>query len=424
LTVRSGHWTMPSVDAGRPEYPFFFTWTRQDRARPLELVGGEGVWLETSDGGRWLDLGALVYQVGVGHGRQRMIEAVRGQASRLCVSAPHAVYPEKTELARKLLDLAPEGFADGKVFFTLGGSDANENAIKIARLFTGRHKLVARYRSYHGATMGAVTLSGDWRRPPVEPGLAGVVHVDDLGPDGGPRTRIPRTLELEGPDTVAAVFVESIVGANGVIIPPPGYLAELREACDRHGVILVVDEVLAGFGRTGRWFGFEHQEGVVPDVITLGKALTGGYGTLGAVLVHGRVARHFDDHPLVAGLTHYAHPLGVAAAREAIALYEDEGLVENAARLEPVLRSGLDRIAKKHGVVRDNRVIGLLSATELDLDEVGFHWLGEALRRHRVHAHVQPRASSLILSPPLCITENELEQGLSLIDRAIAEALE
>jgi taurine--2-oxoglutarate transaminase len=415
-----------------PRYPFFFTWASQKDARPLELTGGSGAWFTTADGGRWLDLGSLVYQVNAGHGHQRIVEAVREQAARLAVSTPGAVYPEKVALAERLLAHAPPGF--DRVFFTLGGSDANENAIKIARLFTGRHKLVARYRSYHGATMGAVTLSGDWRRPPVEPGLVGVVHVEDFDcadcPGGlrardcthEPITRIPRVLELEGAGTVAAVFVESVVGANGVLIPPHGYLARLRDACDAHGALLVVDEVLAGFGRTGRFFGLDH-EGVVPDLITCGKALTGGYGTLGAVLVHERVARHFDEQPLVAGLTHYAHPLGVAAALEAISVYEEEGLVERAAALEPLFTRALelarDRAGKRGGAVR---AIGLLGGIDLALDAAGWKRLGAALRDRRIHMHVLPRAGALIASPPLCIEEADLERGLAQVGDAIAEA--
>ncbi len=404
-------------------YPFFFTWTAQERAKPVHLTGGEGAWFTTSDGGRWLDLGALIYQVNLGHGHRRMIEAVRAQAERLCVAVPGAVYPEKVELAERLLALAPEGFRRGKVFFTLGGSDANENAIKIARLFTGRYKLISRYRSYHGATMGAVTLSGDWRRPPVEPGLVGVVHVDDLGPDPGPLTHIPRVLDLEGPGGVAAVFLESVVGGNGVLVPPRGYLQRVRQACDAHGTLLVMDEVLSGFGRTGKWFAFEHQEGVVPDMITVGKALTGGYGTLGAVLVHERVAAHFDRHPLVAGLTHYGHPLGVAAALEALRVYEDERLIDRAAAVEPLLLHALRQLQEKHvSVVTGTRGVGLLAAVELDLDEPGWNRLAGALRRRRVHAHVQPRARALILSPPLCISEDELHHGIEAIDQALAEA--
>ena len=295
------------------ESPFFFTWTAQRDAVPMSLTGGKGCWLEV-DGVRWLDFGSLVFQANVGHGHPRLIQAIKFQAERLCLSIPSAVYPEKTELARELLSQAPGDFS--KVFFCLGGSEANEHALKIARMATGRTKAISRYRSYHGATLGAATLTGDWRRIPVEPGVPGVVHVLDLDPSlPSGASLIPRTLELEG--RVAAVFLEAVVGANGVLIPDPDYLRSVRRACDEHGALLVMDEVLTGFGRTGRWFAYEHF-GVEPDLVTLGKAITAGYGTLGAVLVHRRVAQRFDSEPLVTGLTHYAHPLGVAAALEAI----------------------------------------------------------------------------------------------------------
>lgn len=413
------------------DHPFFFTWTAQENARPMAIVGGKGAYFELADGTRMLDLGALVYQVNAGHGHSRIIEAVREQASRLCVASPAAVYPEKTALAEELLALAPPGFS--KVFFTLGGSDANENALKIARLSTGRFKVVSRYRSYHGATFGALSLSGDYRRKALEPTLPGVVRVEDWeclrcphgvrSPrcDHPPLSHIPRVLAEEG--DVAAVFVESVVGANGGLIPPPGYMRRLREACDLHGTLLVCDEVLSGFGRTGRWLALEHFDGVVPDLITLGKALTSGYGTLGAVLVHERVASYFEKNPLLAGLTHYAHPLGVAAALAAIRVYRDERLIERAAALHVVLRQALDRMAGKiPRAIRQHRSIGLLAAIELVLDAAQYKKLEAGLSRRRVWAHVNPRAGCLLISPPLCIEEDDLQEGVLRVEAAIEEA--
>lgn len=405
--------------------PFFYTWQAQRGAKPFELRGGDGVWLET-DRGRVLDLGALVYQVNAGHGHRRITDAIAGQAARLAVAPPNASYPEKRELAERLLAKAPKGFT--KVLFTLGGSDANENALKIARMVTGRYKAVARYRGYHGATFGAVSLSGDWRRQAVEPGMPGIVHVLDLDPTvlG---TQIPRVLELEG--QVGAVFLESIVGANGVLIPPKGYYEEVRAACDRHGALLVIDEVLAGFGRTGKFFGLEHWD-FTPDMITCGKALTGGYGTLGAVLVHERVADRFEEQVLACGLTHHAHPIGVAAALEALRVYDDEGLVENAAAMEAPLRVGLEALKAKHpGLVGEVRGLGLLFAMELRLDDARRSALVAALREEKVHVHLKgPREirapegfpeSALVLSPPLCAKESELDEGVARIGRALAE---
>lgn len=405
--------------------PFFFTWQSQRGARPIELTGGSGAHFETTDG-RFLDLGGLIYQMNAGHGHRRIIDAVKAQADRLCVSMPNVTYPEKVALAEALLAKAPEGF--NKVFFTLGGSDANENALKIARLVTGRYKVVSRYRSYHGSSMGAVSMTGDWRRTAVEPGLVGAVHVMDLDQEAGELpsgTQIPRTLALE--ENVAAVILEPIVGANGVLIPPEGYFQAVRSACDEHGALLICDEVLVGFGRTGKFFGFEHQ-GVVPDMITCGKAITAGYGTLGAVLVHERVARHFDDEVLACGLTHYAHPLGVAAALEAMRVYEDEGLVARAAEMEAPLRAMLQGLIADEPRCRRERVVGLLAAVDFDGDAAYLKRLSSALRERRVHVHVKGEkqlrgpGGALVLSPPLCITVEELQDGVDRIRAAMKEA--
>lgn len=410
-----------TAGASSPQQPFFFTWSAQSKAEPFEVVGGDGSYVVSADGGRWLDLGSLSYQASFGHQHPRVVDAIVTQARRLCMTTPSAVYPEKTALAEKLLALAPPGFS--RVFFTLGGAEANENALKIARLVTGRYKAVSRYRSYHGATMGAVTLSGDWRRAPVEPGLVGVVHVLDLDEASGlaGATQIPRVLELEG--DVGAVFLEPIVGNNGVLVPPPGYFRAVREACDRHGALLVCDEVLTGFGRTGKCFAFEHFDDVVPDMITVGKALTGGHAVLGAVLVHDRVAKHFDDRVLVAGLTHYGHPIGVAAALAALDVMESEGLVERSRvlgdQLEHQLATWRSRLP---GAVGASRVKGLLSATELSFDAAGFGRLSRALAKRKILCHVQPRVSAIILSPPLNIPDAVLAGGLAGVYESIEEA--
>lgn len=413
------------------DYPFFFTWTAQQNAAPVEITGGSGSWFTTSDGGRWLDMGSLVYQANLGHGHPRLIEAVKKQADQWCLSTPSAVFPAKVELAQKLLDLAPEGFS--KVFFTLGGSEANENALKMARMVTGRHKLMSRYRSYHGATMGALTLSGDWRRPPLEPGLPGVVHVLDCyvneDPFTGEKTttgyggaeQLAHVMHLDGPETFAALFLEPVPGANGVLVPPADYWPKVREACDKHGTLLVADEVLCGFGRTGEWFGFQHYD-VVPDMIVIGKGLTGGYGTLGAVLVHDRVASHFQENMLYGGLTSYAHPLACAVANEAIDVYKDEKLIENAKALAPDLYEGMREIAKRiPGRARYLRGQGMMVALEVDATPEDWKKVKAALNRRQVFAHLKVRSNNLVLSPPLCLTREELEQGLGLVSEAMVE---
>ncbi len=408
--------------------PFFFTWSAQRGAKGLEITGGEGAWFDTPEG-RWLDLGSLIYHANLGHGHPRMIAAVKAQADRLCLTMPSAIYPEKRALAERLLSIAGPGF--GKVFFTLGGAEANENAIKIARMVTGRYKVLSRYRSYHGASMGALSLTGDYRRPPLEPAMVGAVKALDCYCDRCPfgkevsscarecATSLGDVLALEG--NVGAVFLEPVPGANGVLVPPDDYWPKVRAACDANGALLVADEVLCGFGRTGRWLGHQRWR-ATPDLITVSKGLTGGYGVLGAVIVHERVARFFDEHTLLAGLTHYAHPLGIAAALEALAVYEDEGLVERAEALGPRLLSMLEGIRARRASVRFTRGLGLLAALELELDDAALARLGQALSRRRVHAHLRKRERTLVLAPPLCIEEEDLALGARLVEEAIAEA--
>ncbi len=408
--------------------PFFFTWSAQRDAHGLTIVGGDGAYFDTEDGARWLDLGSLIYQANLGHGHPRMIAAVKAQADRLCMTMPKAIYPEKRELAERLLAIAGPDYS--KVFFTLGGSDANENALKMARMVTGRYKVLSRYRSYHGASMGALSLTGDYRRPPLEPGLVGAIKALDCYCDRCPfgktldscrrecATSLSDVMALEG--NIGAVFLEPVPGANGVLVPPDDYWPKVRQACDAHGALLVADEVLCGFGRTGRWFGHQHY-GVVPDMITVSKALTGGYGVLGAVIVHERVARHFEDHTLLAGLTHYAHPLGVAAALEAIRVYEEESLIERAAALGPKLFGMLEALAARQPAVLFTRGLGMLAALELDLDDAALGRLGEALTRRHVHVHLRKRERTLVLAPPLCIGEDALAEGVTHVEDAIAE---
>ncbi|MGF1466909.1 MAG: aminotransferase class III-fold pyridoxal phosphate-dependent enzyme [Sandaracinaceae bacterium] len=406
--------------------PFFHTWTAQRGVQGLPIVGGEGAVFHTADGQRWLDFGSRSYQASLGHGCRPVIDAVRAQADRLCLTFPRAMFPEKRALAEKLLELSPPGFT--KVFFTLGGAEANENALKMARLVTGRHKVLSRYRSYHGATMGALSLTGDFRRPPLEPGLVGAVKALDCYCDRCPfgqlvatcrtecASHIEDVLRLDG--GIGAVFVEAVPGANGVLVPPPTYLPGVREACDRHGALLVADEVLTGFGRTGRCFAFEHWE-AVPDLITVSKALTGGYGVLGAVMVHERVAAHFEEQVLYAGLTHYAHPLGVAAGLAAIGVMEREGLVERSARLGATLLARLRRLAADRPELRLVRGLGLLAALELDLDEAAFERFVDRLRARRLFVHARAPERTVVLAPPLVVREAELEEGLALLVDAL-----
>ncbi len=412
------------------DYPFFFTWTAQSGAKPFALTGGDRAHFTTADGSTWLDLGALSYQVNAGHGRQRIVDAIKRQADELCLSAPNAVYPAKTELAERLLAMAGPGFS--KVFFTLGGAEANENAIKIARQVTGRLKLMSRYRSYHGASLGALALTGDWRRAAGEPALAGVIHVQDCYCDRCPfgqrvetckrecATNIGETMELEGARSIAAIFLEPVPGANGVLVPPPEYWPIVRATCDAQGALLVADEVLTGFGRTGKPFGFQHWN-VTPDLITVAKGLASGYATIGAVIVHERVAKHFDDSVLACGLTYYAHPLACAAAVETMKLYEDEKLYDNAAALGPILRRELEAVARRLRAKSFVRSLGLLGALEIEADPSAWQKLGGELSKAKLSLHVDPKRGTAIFAPPLCITETELVGGMQKFgDAAVA----
>jgi taurine--2-oxoglutarate transaminase len=413
------------------EFPFFFTWTAQHAAKPVSITGGDGAWFTTADGGRWLDLGSLSYQVNAGHGRKRIVEAIKRQADDWCLSAPNAVFPAKTELAERLLALAGPGFS--RVFFTLGGAEANENALKIARLVTGRFKLISRYRSYHGASMGALTLTGDWRRVAMEPGLPGVIHVQDSYCDRCPfgqrvetckrecATNIGEVMRLEGRGTTAAVFLEPVPGANGVLVPPPEYWPLVREACDADGALLVADEILTGFGRTGKPFGFQHWD-VTPDLITVAKGLASGYAPIGAVIVHDRIAQHFDDRVLACGLTYYAHPLGCAAGVETLKLYEDEQLFANAARLGPVLLAELRAVAARMPAVKTFvRGLGLLAALEVEATPAQWQKLASELAARKLSLHVDGARGTAVLAPPLCIGDDELITGVRAFgDAAVA----
>ncbi len=402
------------------DYPFFFTWTAQDSAKPFELTGGEGAWFTTPEG-RWLDLGALSYQVNIGHGNKRIVEAIKRQADELCLSAPNAVYPAKIELAKRLLAMAGPGYS--KVFFTLGGAEANENALKIARLFTRRTGNLARRSSYHGASVGALSLTGDWRRPPLEPLLGGIVRAEDCYCDRCPFGKQVATCEREcashigdlmrmGPRQIAAVFLEPVPGANGVLVPPSEYWPMVKQECVNDGALLVADEVLTGFGRTGKPFGFQHWD-VKPDMITVAKGLASGYATIGAVIVNDRIAKYFDDHVLACGLTYYAHPTACAAALETMKVYEDEDLYANAERLGPVLLRELDAIRDAIAPKTFTRGLGLLAALEVDNAPIE-HWqhLNAELARRRLSLHVDGKKGTAIFAPPLCISEQELVTGV------------
>jgi taurine---2-oxoglutarate transaminase len=427
----------------------FYTWSAQKTAVPLEITGGQGARFTTADGAQWWDLGSMTWNAALGHGHPRLQKALSEAAARGLLVYPTAVFPAKARAGELLAEVTPKGLE--KTFFCLSGAEANENAVKMARLVTGRKKIVARTRSYHGATLAMLSLSGDPRRAPFEPGLPGVVRMGDpycfRCPFGKEPTScshecaqdLETVLLREGPDTVAAVILEGIVGANGVFVPPPGYWTKIRAICDRYGVLLIADEVLSGFGRTGRWFAVDH-DGVTPDLLTMAKGLTGGYVPGGAVIVTDRIAGHFDDHVLVCGLTSYAHPLVCEAIVATIETIRDEKLVERAATLGSFLKERLGDFARTRPHIAEVRGLGLLWAfelcvpgppqggdrdrdarTKLPLPPPVMAKLSASLRAHHLHMH--KRDNLLYFAPPLVITEPELEAALGDLGRAIAEAL-
>lgn len=422
-----------------------FTWTAQAGLDPIEIVAAEGAHFVDGAGRRVLDFASLVLNASAALHHPRIARAIAEQATTLPAAGPGMATAIRARASAALASLTPPGI--DKFLFTLGGADANEHAMKIARLCTGRPKIVTRYRSYHGATLGATAATGDPRRLPFEPGWPGIVRVLDpycyrcpfgWTPDVCRRPCIDHVEEViryEGPGSVAAVLLEPVVGTNGGFWGPPEYLPRIRELCDRHGILLIADEVLTGFGRTGRWFAFEHF-GIVPDMITMGKAITSGHAPLGAVAVGERVARHFDDRVLATGLTHSAHPISLAAAAATIDVLRDEGLVDRARRLDAVLATRLAEIAARCPAVGDVRSLGLYGVLELVRDratrEPAVPWNGDAASQAPVKKlaraalergiHVATRWNYLFVAPPLCVEEGDLAWGLDVIEELLSAA--
>jgi len=427
----------PEDLARRQRERVFYTWSAQNHVTPLEIVSGQGSRFVTADGARWLDLGSMTWNAALGHGHPRMKAALVAAAERGLLVYPTAVFPDKVRAGELLAEVTPRGLS--RSFLCLSGAEANENAVKMARMVTGRHKVVARTRSYHGATLAMLSLSGDPRRALFEPGLPGVVRTVDPYCYRCPVGREPKTchhecaddleavLAREGPDTVAAVIMEGVVGANGVFVPPPGYWKKIRAICDRHGVLLIADEVLSGFGRTGRWFAVDH-DGITPDLMTMAKGLTAGYAPGGAVIVTERIAQHFDENVLQCGLTAYAHPLTCAAIVAAIESLRDEGLPARAAEVGEWLGSRLRELGAARAHVGEVRGIGLLWALELvapgtraPLDAAAVTRVGAGLKRRHVHLH--RRDNLVYVAPPLVATKEELSEALELLGEALDEAL-
>ncbi len=421
------------------------SWSVQSKISPMPVAGAEGRYFWDYDGKRYLDFASQLVNASIGHQHPKLVQAIKDQADRLCTIGPPMGNDKRSELARLIAEVTPGDLC--RSFFTNGGAEANENAIKLARWYTGRHKVIARYRSYHGATAGAITLTGDPRRWPAEPGIPGVLRMFDPyeyrcsagHPDpcpvcsGGPH--LEEILQYEGANTVAAVIMETVTGTNGILVPPDGYLQSIREVCDRHGIVLIFDEVMAGFGRTGRWFACDHWD-VVPDIMTVAKGINSGYVPLGAMVINERLSEWVSDKVFSGGLTYSGHPLACAAGVASIEAFREEGIVENAAAMGDVLAEELPKLAAKHPSIGDVRGLGLFWGLELVKNRetremlVPFNASGDAAAPIvRLTKAAMERGlylfvhwNVIMIAPPLTITREELDEGLGILDEVLAIA--
>ena len=435
--------TLSAADINKlnKEYTLF-EWSAQASFQPIAVAKAEGVEFWDADGKRYLDFNSQLMNVNIGHGDRRVIQAIQDQAARLPYVSPYHATEVRGILGEMLADITPGDLK--KSFFTLGGAEANKNAIRIARLATGRHKIIARYRAFHGATAGAMTLTGDPRRWPSEPGIPGVVRAMDpyryrcrwcgdlpqcnlncLG-------NIEDIIQFEGPQNVAAVIVEGVAGTNGIIVPPDGYMQGLRELTAKHGILLIVDEVMSGFGRTGEWFSVDHWK-VAPDIMTVAKGLTSGYAPLGAAIISEKVASYFDEHVLWAGLTYGAHALGCAAAIACINVYKEDKLIERAKEMGKFLGEQLEALKQKHPSVGDVRYLGLFSIVEVvrsrktkepmapfNASAAQLGPMAEVNKFFRANGlYTFVRWNNFFVNPPLMISKEHLLEGLAIIDRAL-----
>ena len=418
----------------------FHSWSAQGAVDPLPIAAAEGSYFWDYDGNRYLDFSCQLVNTNIGHQHPKVTAAIAAQAARLATIAPQHANDMRGEAATRLAGLAPDGFE--KVFFTNGGADANENAIRMARLHTGRAKVLSFYRSYHGNTGAAITATGDPRRWPNE---FAVGHVHFFGPylyrsafwaDSEAQeceralAHLEQVIQLEGPGTIAAVLLESIVGTAGVLIPPPGYLAGVRALCDRYGIVYIADEVMCGFGRAGRWFAFE-DHGVVPDLITFAKGSNSGYVPAGGVIISDPIAATFDQRVFPGGLTYSGHPLACASIVATIDAMKDEDIVGNARRIgSQVLGPGLRELAERHPVIGEVRGTAVFWALDLVSDRDSRAMLapygGSSEAMNALMAECRRRGlmpfinfNRLHVVPPCTITDSEAKEGLAILDAAL-----
>ncbi|HEX8847265.1 MAG TPA: aminotransferase class III-fold pyridoxal phosphate-dependent enzyme [Pyrinomonadaceae bacterium] len=418
-----------------------FSWSKQKGINPIAVKYGEGVYLYDYDGRRYLDFSSGLMNVNIGHGDQRVTDAVVRQMQEVSYVTPSCVTKARGELGKKLAEICPGDL--NKAFFTLCGASSIENAIKLSRLYTGRHKILTRYQSYHGSSTGAMTASGDPRKLPVDSQQApNFVHFDlpylyrwEYGEENLLKEAVAsleRVIAYEGPGNIAAILLEGESGSSGCLKYPVGYLKEVREICDRYSILLIMDEVMSGFGRTGKWFGFEHH-GIVPDMIAMAKGLTSGYLPFGCLMVSDRIASKYDDAMLPLGLTYSAHPVSCAAALEMLKIYEDDKLIANAAAMGEYVDGQVELLKQKHPSIGDWRNTGLLGCLELVKDRKTKEPMapfnakpGEMTVMNKVAAKIKDlgmytfvRWSYIFVAPPLCVTKEQIDEGLGIISEAI-----
>src|SRR4051794_8761796 len=422
-----------------------YSWSVQDAINPIAVERAEGRYFFDYDGNRYLDFASQLVNVSIGHSHPKVVQAIKDQAEKLATIGPPMATESRSRLGKLLAEVTPGDLQMS--FFTNGGAEANENAIKLARWYTGRHKIIARYRSYHGATAGAITMTGDPRRWAAEPGIPGVVRMFDpytyRCPAGHPdpcpvcsgAPHLEEILQYEGAHTVAAVILEPVTGTNGILVPPDGYLQSIREVCDRHGILLIADEVMAGFGRTGTWFAVDNWD-VVPDILTMAKGINSGYVPLGAMAIREPLAEWVRDKMFAGGLTYSGHPLACASAVASIEAFQEEGIVEQAAATGEIFRTELAKLMERHPSIGEARGLGCFWGLELEKSRetgdpvVPFNGSGEAAKPMAALQKSAPDRglytmahwNVLMACPPLTVTREELDEGIAILDDALSVA--
>ena len=418
-----------------------FSWSKQKGTNPIAVKYAEGVYLYDYDDKRYIDFSSGLMNVNIGHGDQRITEAVVAQMQQVSYVTPSCVTKVRSDLGKKLAEICPGDL--NKAFFTLCGATSIENGIKLARLYTGKHKILSRYQAYHGSTNGAMTASGDPRKLPVDSQQSpNFVHFDlpylyrwDYGEENLLKEAVAsfeRLLEYEGPGNIAAVILEGESGTSGCLHYPKGYLKALRAICDKHGILMIMDEVMSGFGRTGKWFGFENH-GIIPDMIAMAKGLTCGYLPFGCLMVSDKIAAKYDDAMLPLGLTYSAHPVCCAAALETLKIYEEDNLIENTVAMSEYLNGQIELLKAKHPSIGDWRNTGLLGCLEIVKNRTTKEPMApfnakptEMVVMNKVAAKIKElgmytfvRWGYIFIAPPLCVTKEQIDEGLAIISEAL-----